>query len=105
MRVARRVVHYLVAVVGQRFDGLRVFIHPVADKEERGVYLVLIQNVDKLLGVLVAPCGVEGQRDDLVAALHAVYRQLARRGGSADYRGIVHRPEYKHDRQRQSRAG
>ena len=49
------VVHDLVARVVQRLDGLRVFVHPVPDHKKGGLHIVLSQNVNELLGVLVAP--------------------------------------------------
>ena len=79
MRVARRVVHHLVPRVAERPDGLRIFVHPVADDKKRGMYAVLVEYVDKLPGVLVAPRRIERQRDDLVIPLDGVDRKLARR--------------------------
>ena len=90
-------IHYLVAVFGERADGLRVFIHPVADDKEGRVYIVFIENVYDCLRVLVAPCSVKGHGDDPVVPLHAVNRQLPVGGRDADNRRAVHRPEYEHD--------
>ena len=47
-------VHHLVAGVVECLDGLRVFVHPVPHHEEGGLYVVFSQDVDELLGVLVA---------------------------------------------------
>lgn len=49
------VVHHLVARVVEGLHRLRVFIHPLPHHKEGGRDLVLSQNVDQLLGVLVAP--------------------------------------------------
>lgn len=49
------VVHDLVAGVVQGFHRLGVFVHPVADDEKCGRDLIFFQNVDELLGVLIAP--------------------------------------------------
>ena len=97
VRVRRGMVHYLVAVFGERADGFRVFIHPVADDKEGRVYIVFVENIYERLRVLVAPRSVKGHGDDLVVTLHAVNRQLPVRGRDTDDRRAVHRPEYEHD--------
>ena len=69
-------IHYLVAVFGERADGFRVFIHPVADDKEGRVYIVFVENVYERLRVLVAPRGVKGHGDYPIVSLHTVNRQL-----------------------------
>ena len=49
------VVHHLMPRVVEGLHRLRVFIDPVPHHEEGGFYLVAVQDVDELLGVLVAP--------------------------------------------------
>ena len=49
------VVHHLVARVGQGLHRLGVFVHPLPHHEEGGLHVVLPQDVNELLGVLVAP--------------------------------------------------
>lgn len=49
------VVHHLVARVVEGLHRLREFIHPLPHHKEGGRDLVLSQNVDQLLGVLIAP--------------------------------------------------
>ena len=49
------VVHHLVARVVEGLHRFGVFIHPFPHHEEGGRDLVLAENVDELLGVLVAP--------------------------------------------------
>ena len=100
-----RVVHDLVAGLGQRADGIGIFVYPIPHEKERGVHVVLVQNVDQHLGILVAPRGVERERDDLVVVLHAVDRQLSLRGGHAHDRGTVHHPENQRDDKHERRAG
>ena len=49
------VAHDLVAGVGQGLHRLGVFIHPLSHHEEGGLDVVLVKDVDEVLGVLVAP--------------------------------------------------
>ena len=49
------VAHDLVARVVQGFDGLRVLLRPISHNKEGGLDTIPRQNVDKRLGVLVAP--------------------------------------------------
>ena len=49
------VAHDLVSRVVESLHRLRVFFHPVAHYEERGLDVEFLQNVDERLGVLVAP--------------------------------------------------
>ena len=63
-------VHHLVAVIRQGLYRFRIFFHPIAHHKKSGVYLVLVQNVDQLLGVLVPPGRVEGQGHHLLVPLH-----------------------------------
>ena len=49
------VAHHLMARVGQGLHRLGVFVHPLPHHKEGGRHVVLAQNVDELLGVLVAP--------------------------------------------------
>ena len=49
------VAHDLVPRVVESLHRLRVFFHPVAHHEERGLDVEFLQNVDERLGVLVAP--------------------------------------------------
>ena len=49
------VVHHLVTRVVQGLYRLRIFVHPVPHYKEGGLHAVLLQYVDELLGVLVAP--------------------------------------------------
>ena len=105
MRVTRRVVHYLVAVLGERLYGVRILIHPVAYEEKRRIDPIAIQNVNKPLRVLIPPCRVKRQRHDLITALHAVNRELSRCRRRSDYCGTVHRPEYQQNGKRKGRCG
>ena len=85
--VVVRVRHDLVAGVGERLDGLRVFVDPAADDEKGRADAVFAEDVDQRLGVLVAPGGVEGEGNALVVPLNAVDRQLFRGCGCADEAG------------------
>ena len=49
------VAHDLVAGVGQGLHRLGVFVHPLAHHEKGGLDIVLVKDVDEVLGVLVAP--------------------------------------------------
>lgn len=55
MGVVGRMVHDLMSCVMERFYRLRVFVHPLPYHEKGGLYIVFSQNLNKLLGVLVAP--------------------------------------------------
>ena len=55
MVVVIGVAHHLVARVVQGFDGLRVLLRPISHNKEGGLDTIPRQNVDKRLGVLVAP--------------------------------------------------
>ena len=55
MGVGVGVVHHLVARVGEGLHRFGVLIHPLAHHEKGGGDVVLPQNIDELLGVLVAP--------------------------------------------------
>ena len=105
VRVRRGMVHYLVAVFGERADGFRVFIHPVAADEEGCVYAVFVENVYERLRVLIALRGVKGHGDDPVVALLAVNRKQPVRGRDTDDRRAVHRPEYEHNYQQRTQGG
>ncbi len=81
MGVGIGVVHHLVARVGEGLHRFGVLIHPLAHHEKGGGDVVLPQNIDELLGVLVAPCGVEADGHQLLVPLDAVDGQLPRGGG------------------------
>ena len=98
-------VHNFVARIVQGLHRFRIFLSPVAHKEEGGVYAVSVQNVDEGLGVLIAPGRVKGQGYHLVIPLHAVYRQLPCAGGGADNGGAVHRPEHQDYHQNKAQRG
>lgn len=53
--VGVRVTHHFMPRIGESLDRLRVFLHPVTHHKERGLDMVASQNVDELLGILVAP--------------------------------------------------
>ena len=53
--VGVRVTHHFMPRIGESLDRLRVFLHPVTHHKERGLDMVAAQNVDELLGILVAP--------------------------------------------------
>ena len=91
MVVVIGVAHHLVARVVQGFDGLRVLLRPISHNKEGGLDTIPRQNVDKRLGVLVAPRGVEADSANLLVALHRVDGQLPSRGRSADRCWVVHR--------------
>ena len=55
MVVVIGVAHHLVARVVQGFDGLRVLLRPISHNKEGGLDTIPRQNVDKRLGILVAP--------------------------------------------------
>ena len=78
------VAHDLVARIVKGLYRLRVFLRPVAHAEKRGLHVVPGQNVDKDLGVLVAPGGVEADGAHFLLPLHAVDGQLPLSGGSHD---------------------
>ena len=90
------VVHHLVARVVEGLHRLRVFVHPVSDDKEGRLHLVLVQNVDELLGVLVAPGGVKADGYQVVAPVHTVDRQLSGGGRGDDRRRRV---DHREDRQ------
>ena len=48
-------VHHLVARVVEGFDRLRVLIHPVAHHKKGGLDVIFGQNINELLGILIAP--------------------------------------------------
>ena len=76
MGVIVGVVHHLMPRVVEGLHRLRVFIDPVPHHEEGGFYLVAVQDVDELLGVLVAPGRVEADGGQLLVPLDAVNGQL-----------------------------
>ena len=55
MGMVVRMVHNLVAGIGQSFDRLRIFVHPLAYYEKSNFYIVFSKNVNQLLGVFIAP--------------------------------------------------
>ena len=55
MGVGVGVIHHLMSGIGQSLDRVGVFVHPVAHHKERGLHVILPQNVDELLGVFVPP--------------------------------------------------
>lgn len=48
-------IHHLMAGVVEGLYRLRIFVYPLANHKKGGGNLVLFQDVDELLGVLVAP--------------------------------------------------
>ena len=49
------VVHHLVSCVVEGLHRLGIFVHPLAHHKEGGGHAVLSQDINELLGVLVAP--------------------------------------------------
>ena len=96
------VVHHLVARVGEGLHRFGVFIHPLPHHEKGGGDVVLPQNIDELLGVLVAPGGVEADGHQLLVPLDAVDGQLPRGGGGAHGGWVVDHIEH---HRRQTEAG
>ena len=96
------VVHHLVARVVEGLHRFGVFIHPFPHHEEGGRDLVLAENVNELLGVLVAPGGVEADRNQLLVPLDAVDGQLPGGGGGPHGGGVVDHVEH---HRRQTEAG
>ncbi len=94
MGVGVGVVHDLVPRVMEGFDGFGVLIHPCPHHEEGGLYLILIQDVDELLGVLVAPGRVKADGHNLLIPLYAVNWQLTRGSGGAHGRRVVDEKEH-----------
>ena len=47
--------HDLMARVVERLYGFRIFIHPVPYHEKGGFHIVLRQNINEMLGILIAP--------------------------------------------------
>ena len=47
--------HDLVACIVESFDGLGVFLHPVAHYKKGSLDVISAQNINEILGVLVAP--------------------------------------------------
>ena len=88
------VVHHLVARVVEGLHRFGVFIHPFPHHEEGGRDLVLAENVDELLGVLVAPGGVEADRNQLLIPLDTVDGQLPGGGGGPHSGGVVDHVEH-----------
>ena len=76
MRVDVRVVLDLVAGVSKHFNVVGIAVAPVAGHEESSPGIVFVENIYQLLRVGVFSSHVEGQRDFIIAALHAVYREL-----------------------------
>ena len=66
----------LVTRVREHFNVVGIAVAPVACYKESSPGVVLIENIYQLLRVGIFPCHVEGQRDFIIAALHAVYREL-----------------------------
>ena len=95
------VVHHLVARIVEGLHRFGVFIHPFPHHEEGGRDLVLAENVNELLGVLIAPSGVEADRNQLLVPLDAVDRQLPGGGGGPHSGGVVDHIEH-HRRQTQT---
>ena len=69
-------VHDLVPGIMKGFYGFRIFVHPLAHHEKRGLDVVLSQNVDELLRILIAPGSVEGKGTHLAVLLHTVDGQI-----------------------------
>ena len=104
VRMGVRVVHDLHACVCKLFHTLWIFIHPLAHEEEGRLYVIAVQNFDKLLRVLVAPGRVEAERNVFPVALDAVNREAPFRGGGPDDRRRVHHGENQRDGQHKSYA-
>ena len=75
-------VHDLVPGIMKGFYGFRIFVHPLAHHEKRGLDVVFSQNVDELLRILIAPGSVEGKGTHLAVLLHTVDGQIPLGGGS-----------------------
>ena len=60
------VIHHLHSRIPQGLHGFRVFIHPVPHHEKSSLHVILRQNVDQMLGILVAPRGVKGDSAQLL---------------------------------------
>ena len=71
----------------QRLHRFRIFVHPFAHHEEGGFELVFVKDLDELLGILVAPGGVEAQGADGRLLLDAVNGQLPQGGCRWDASG------------------
>lgn len=92
------VVHHLVARVVEGLHRLGILVHPLPHHKEGGGHLVLPQNVDELLGILVAPGGVKADGHQLLVPLDAVDGQLPGGGGCPHGGGVIDHIEH-HRRQ------
>jgi hypothetical protein len=91
--------------VVEGLDRLWIFVHPVAHHKEGGLDLEAVQNVNELLGVLIAPCCVEADGYQFLVPLDAVNGQLpcGRRGVHSG--GIVDHIEHQYSRDPTDRKG
>ena len=74
------VAHDLMPGIVEGLDRFRVLGDPVSHNEEGGLDVVLSQYVNELLGVFVAPGGIEADGADFLVPLYAVNWQLPVRG-------------------------
>ena len=95
------VAHHLVAGVREGLHRLGVFVHPLSHHEKGGLHAVFPQDVDKQLGVLVAPGGVKADGEHLVVLLHAVNGQLPGRRRRAHHRRVARQRQH-HNGSRQA---
>ena len=76
MGVVVGVIHDLVPGVRERLNALWVSLRPLADNEKGRPDIVLSENINKQRGVLITPCGVEGETDHLLVAFYGINGQL-----------------------------
>ena len=105
MGVIVGVVHHLVPGIMERLDRFGVFIHPRAYHKKRCLDVILAQDVDKLLGILIAPGCVKGDGEHLLIPLDAVDGQLPVGGIGADRRRIIDHIEHGRRRQGAGQGG
>ena len=62
---------------GDIFHILRIFLYPLSSHEKCYLHIVFGENIHQNLGVLVAPCGIKGERDLFFVSFDTVDRELS----------------------------
>ena len=82
------------AGIVEGFHRVGVLVYPLPHHEEGGFYIITGQNVNELLGILVAPGGVKADGDQLLIPLDAVDGQLTGGGSRTDGGGVMDGAEH-----------
>ena len=91
--------------VGEGLDRLGVFVYPLPHHKKGGFDVIFSQNVDELLGVLIAPGGVEGNGEHFLVPLDTVDGQLPLGRRRPHGQGGVDRCEHHSRRQDAGQGG